>query len=145
MVRRHIQNIIDLCNRVFPNETTGCWEWRGSSDKRGYGYIVLEKKIWRAHRLSFYLSTGRHLGKFHVCHKCDNPACVNPDHLFLGTDADNVIDCIAKGRREVKLTPTKVRKIRTSPLNNMQTARKLKVNYSTLRAVREGRTWKHVG
>lgn len=80
---------------------SGCWEWLGSERRRGrgYGQMKIAQKSYFAHRVSYEIFCGPiDDGKF-VCHRCDNPKCVNPDHLFLGTHQDNVDDQVAKGRQ----------------------------------------------
>lgn len=80
----------------------GCWEWTGLRDRAGYGRIgALVSQKWRSlgtHRLSFVLHNGDIPPGICVCHRCDNPGCVRPDHLFLGTVADNMRDMKTKGR-----------------------------------------------
>lgn len=86
---------------------TGCWNWHGAFDgqprdgdnPRGrYGRFVIKKRTMGAHRASYELHRGPAPKGMQACHKCDNPACVNPDHLFLGTHQDNTDDKVAKGR-----------------------------------------------
>lgn len=91
------------------NPATQCWEWQGATKKRSessgdhpYGYFTLgmngrAKKMF-AHRASYAVHNNQDPGKMFVCHKCDNPICINPDHLFLGTTTDNMRDMISKGR-----------------------------------------------
>src|SRR3990167_1677914 len=76
----------------------GCHVFTGSTDKNGYGRITFRYKKHRAHRISYKLYVGQIPDGMLVCHKCDNPTCVNPEHLFLGTSLDNNMDKILKGR-----------------------------------------------
>lgn len=76
-----------------------CWEWQKGKTKFGYGKITYRNKFTLAHRISFLTFKGEISQDYSVLHSCDNPSCINPDHLWLGTQHDNVHDCIVKCRR----------------------------------------------
>lgn len=87
-----------FAGKFAPEPNTGCWLWTASVNRKGYGRIGVGDAAALAHRVSWELHRGPIPGGLCVLHKCDVPACVNPDHLFLGTVPDNTADCIAKGR-----------------------------------------------
>ena len=91
----------DLKIRIFENshDEAGCWIWDGSYSKDGYGVMTIGRKQHRAHRASFQAYRGTIPAGHFVCHRCDRPACVNPDHLFSGSASDNTKDMIRKGRK----------------------------------------------
>jgi len=82
-----------------------CWVWVGACDSNGYGRVRRERRedgVEGAQRMSWILANGPIPDGLFVLHHCDNPPCVRPKHLFLGTQADNLADCISKGRRPIK-------------------------------------------
>lgn len=80
------------------NRTNGCWIWTASRNAEGYGTFYLDGKKLLAHRFSYEYFMDEIPQGFEICHQCDNPSCVNPAHLFLGTHKDNMVDCSTKGR-----------------------------------------------
>lgn len=87
-----------LLRRVEPDPNTGCWNWQGSRRGFGYGALSLNGRTKSAHRVSYEVFTGPIPGGQVVRHKCDNPPCVNPGHLVLGSQADNTADMVERGR-----------------------------------------------
>lgn len=156
------QNISAFWARVRKLSKEECWEWQGSFDNKtkfGYGRAVYKQKNIRAHRLSWIIENGAIPDNLNVCHKCDNPKCVNPNHLFLGTDKDNVADCIIKGRftKEIgedrynaKLNEEQVREIRRrhtirSKVNSgVALAREFGICRTMVDAIVKRIRWKHV-
>lgn len=81
-------------------EVSGCWEWQGCRNSDGYGSFRFGGKAMLAHRFSYEHHTAEIPKGMHILHHCDNPCCVNPDHLFVGTHSDNMKDMYAKGRHK---------------------------------------------
>jgi hypothetical protein len=80
------------------NKSDACWDWSGAKIGNGYGYFRLGKKMVLAHRFSYFLFCGNITSGMMVLHKCDNPSCVRPSHLYLGTQVDNMLDMKIKQR-----------------------------------------------
>jgi hypothetical protein len=134
--------------RYTPAPNSGCWLWTDATMKRGgYGQMSAFGKPRPAHRISWMLYRGEiPPGKF-VCHKCDVPLCVNPDHLFLGTPSDNMQDCSRKGRlnltiRHRKLTFDQARAIKNSKEPQQRLAARYGVDQALISRIRTGRCWK---
>lgn len=139
-----------LCERV---PFSGCWLWLGAVTKFGYGKITVDGNHTTAHRWSWTLRRGPIPDGLHVLHKCDVPACVNPDHLFLGTALDNDQDKRRKGRhyvlpiqRNPKLTEEQVADIRR--LRGLETivslGKKFSVHHSVVSRIQRGKSWAHI-
>ena len=134
----------------------GCWEWTGTrSNGYGFMWIAAGKPRVLAHRFSYELHHGPVPAGFNVCHTCDNPWCVNPAHLFAGTDKDNMRDMIAKGRDHhpplqgeangsAKLNAIQVRKIRQLKMTARQLADRFGVSKQLIDAIRQRRLWAHI-
>lgn len=84
---------------AYTGLTTPCAVWVGSKHNQGYGQFKFRNKTWKAHRVAWMMTNDAEIPEgLIICHKCDNPGCVNGDHLFYGTDQDNADDMVAKGR-----------------------------------------------
>lgn len=158
-------NIRDRIERkVEPCLITGCWLWTDAPDRYGYGRLGVGKRAMKAHRLSYECYRGPIPDGLCVCHRCDTPSCVNPQHLFLGTPAENTADMTAKGRRRQvapynpcrgrgkpgsRLNDDVVAQLRArvaagEKLHQGNEARRLGVVQSVLSRAIRGVTWKHV-
>lgn len=131
-----------------------CWPWMASTKQGGYGKIVSDDgRFLLAHRVAYELTIGPIPVGLVLCHRCDNPGCVNPSHMFLGTQADNLQDMRTKGRGnpprgvrhpKARLTDQLVAQIRADPRSHRQIARILGISKSTIGMVKAGVTWTHV-
>ena len=143
-------------DRVIVDADTGCWNFqRNILTSSGYGRIRVDDRWMLAHRASFIFANGPLPPQAWVLHRCDNPACVNPEHLFAGTNLDNIADMVAKRRHihgerhhRAKLTEQDVLDIRTSFARGEQRrpiAERHGITIGHVKDVVHGRVWKHVG
>jgi hypothetical protein len=139
-------------DRRGPDE---CWLWTGFQNPKGYGMFRVNKLIFLAHRIAYFLGYGVDPGPLLlVCHKCDQPLCQNPAHLFLGTNDENMQDAKSKGRilfgesqPNAKLKEAEIIEIRrlyASGLRLREIAAKLSVPLGTIGVIVCRRTWRHV-
>lgn len=140
------------------NEESNCWEWQGSVTEKGYGRFDVsinnKTKHFRAHRISYELCIGDIPPNIMVCHECDNPSCINPEHLFLGTNADNIADMMKKNRQRKgeihgrnKLSLDEVQYIKSFPKyhgSGVKLAEQFAVSKTTIYDIRNGKRWKHL-
>lgn len=146
-----------LAERFWPrvSKTDACWLWTGAHDKHGYGSIgVSSTRTDKTHRVSWALTHGAIPDGLHVLHRCDTPACVNPEHLFLGTHADNMRDMANKSRRAfgsrhhgAKLTEGLVALMKQrmrEGVGTLQLAREFNIAPSSVSEIRHGRRWRRV-
>lgn len=143
-------------------KTDSCWLWLGWKDEHGYGWIRGEEgrsgKVLRAHRVAWELANGAIPEGQYVCHHCDNPSCVRPDHLFIGTHLENMRDCVRKGRYNgagvhpewrrgnCKLDERQVGAIRSAYANGRsigELGKMFGVHRSTIGFVVHRKTWRH--
>lgn len=152
------ERVIRFWSRVS-KQKSGCWVWIGATNGPGYGKFYDGTKVEMAHRFSFILAHGSiDPGQF-ICHRCDNPPCVNPEHLFVGSQSDNLRDAYSKGRmaicklnasgrgNQIKLTIYDVREIRLRHRRGeTQTsiAEDFEINQTMVSAIVRNKSWASV-
>ena len=148
----------DKCRFLSKADRSGgadsCWNWRGCIHASGYGHFGMRSgKTLAAHRFSFEAFVGALPADMRVCHRCDNRACVNPAHIFLGTDADNCRDKMVKGRhrcgrgernRHALITESDVIAIRAATGTHKDIARRFGLSVRQTGKIVRGEAWRHV-
>lgn len=148
----YIELMKDKINKNIEIDENGCWLWMASRHKQGYGNLSYKRIPSLAHRVSWMVYNGEIPQGIKVCHKCDEPSCVNPDHLFLGTQLDNVGDCVKKGRftrnipktRRIKLNWCQVQEIKELHKKGMtrnQLKLKFEVSQTCIAKILTGISW----
>jgi hypothetical protein len=146
---------IPLSEKIERNITripeSGCWIWMSTIEKSGYGRVCSGKKPFYAHRVSYEQKHGPIPNGMMALHHCDVKCCVNPDHIFVGTQQDNMTDKVRKNRQakginhgNAKLTEDQVREIKSSSETSIKLSAKFNYSASMIRAIKNGYIWKHL-
>jgi len=148
-----MQNIVQRFNSKWTH-VTDCWLWQAAKNSDGYGSFRRDNATTcSAHRMSWEIHRGPVPEGMQVLHHCDTPACVNPSHLYLGTQLDNIQDRVTRGRGnrpigekhpQAKLTEDDVRRIRADDRTYKQIAADYGVSYHAIDGIKRGKRWKHV-
>lgn len=135
--------------RSTPEPNTGCWLWDGPPDTDGYGCVSIGNRKIRAHRVSYQAFVGQIPDGLLVCHSCDTPMCVNPDHLFCGTPKRNSEDMVTKKRAYgcerhhlAKLDRSQIAEIKSSAEGPVSLGKMFGVSRQAIHRIRKGKTWK---
>lgn len=149
-------------DKIMINAQSGCWEWTAAVGGAGYGKMQWHGRLEIAPRIAYQIVHGAIPSGLHICHRCDNPLCVRPDHLFAGTRSDNMRDCRSKGRMKgiitsesvrgehntkAKMTDAQVvalRADRSAGLSLSALARKYGISKSMVKFIVDGKNWRHV-
>ena len=148
---------VDKNGPVMPHMDTECWTWLAAKNAKGYGKFLFNGENSLAHRVSCTLHNIKIPSGMCACHKCDNRACVNPEHIFIGTILDNTMDMVKKGRqrggnglygetnKQSKITEDDVKYIRNHPNTPLpKLAEKFNVGKGNIWMIRHNKTWKHL-
>lgn len=132
----------------MPEPNSGCALWLGSHNEKGYGQLWWDNKNHKAHRLSWRARNGAVPSGMSVLHRCDNPACINPDHLFIGSQKDNLADMARKGRhglaRLVREDIPVIRRLVAEGRTLVEVAKRYNVTPETIGYIKNHKIWLHV-
>jgi hypothetical protein len=141
-------------SRVVKQGEDGCWMWTGCVNRHGYGIINTGERNELAHRVAYELTNGRMLPGEYCLHRCDNPSCCNPSHLFTGTQRDNVKDMVSKGRNPkgserpnallTEVDVIEIRRLCSEGTLQKDVAKQYGVNKGLVGSIVRHTTWKHV-
>jgi hypothetical protein len=123
---------------------TDCWVWLKYKNPEGYGNVSHHHKIQKAHRVMWELVHGQPPEGKMVCHRCDNPPCINPDHLFLGTDATNAFDAVLKDRRGKKLNNAQAKAVRSDTRTYRQICAEYGISQGMVSMIKHGQRRPHL-
>lgn len=140
-----------LAHHSIPEPNSGCLLWASAVNRKGYGHMMWRGKTHLAHRVAWACANGPIPAGLLICHRCDVPSCINPDHLFLGTNAANMADMVAKERQaaksgelngNAKLSASQAAEIRAATGTLTDVAARFGISKSMVSLIRRGEAWK---
>lgn len=147
-----------ILDNIEIDNDTGCWNWQGGKNQRGYGLIQSKDDdgIWKSravHRVSYELYNGSIPVGLLACHHCDNPSCCNPQHIYIGTQKMNMADMISKGRKnpsrganhwKAKVSDDEIASIRDNPDTYSSIGLQYGISASQVHRIKSRQSWKHI-
>lgn len=147
----------DIWKSVNKKGDDGCWEWVGYKNKDGYGRMKVDYKMYHVHRIVYELTYGPIPDGLLICHRCNNRSCCNPNHLYLGTQKDNMEQCVFEGRLKTsfgekhgqsKLNEKDVKKIKelynTKNYSQRCLGKLFNISHSEISRIINNQVWKHI-
>ncbi len=143
------RSLFDRATGRYEKADSGCWEWTASNDGRGYGVVWYRGRLQKAHRAFYMESIGEIPDGMDLCHSCDNRACVNPAHMFVGSRLENMQDCVRKGRfprgvhsHKTTIGPEKAALIREDPRSYREISAHYGVSMGSITKIKKYGAWK---